>query len=220
MSGSSTIPAFTGGSRVSIDKRAGLGSLMLIAVVGVLAIGVLALVMGFTGSSDFVDNIREKIPGLSPVDNDGWTTLDDPSGGFVADMPEDHQKMFVTFSAAANGRMDQWASVIGNETELTISYGKVARVDGQSAKAALADFADVWATTTLQGEVDTTTETTFRGFEAVEVDVRDLTYADEIASARALLTLKGDTLYVIQSLSVYPDHPQYGRLVGGFQFTA
>jgi hypothetical protein len=219
MSGASTIPAYTGGSRVSADRRGGLGSLFIIAIVGVLAIGVLALVMGFTGSNDFIDNIREKIPGLSPYEDDGWTALDDPSGGFVAEMPEDHQKRFVAFGAAANGRLDQWFSVIGNETELSISYGKVTKPAGQSTKATLASFADQWAAGLL-GKVDRTTETTYRGYEALEVNVRDLTYADETASARAMMLLRGDTLYVIQSESVYPDHPQYARLLDSFQFTA
>ena len=54
---------------------------------GTLMIAVLALVMGLTGSNDFIDNVRAKIPGLEATGNDGWTTLDDPSGGFVAEMP-------------------------------------------------------------------------------------------------------------------------------------
>ena len=54
----------------------------------------------------------------------------------------------------------------------------------------------------------------------LDVSVRDLTFQGESATARALLVMKGDMLYVIQSLSVYGDHPQFVRLVNGFQFTA
>jgi hypothetical protein len=219
MTGSSTIPEYTGGARQSAERSASLGTVFLVAILGVLAIGVLALVMGFTGSNDFIDNLREKIPGLEPNATDGWSELDDPSGGFIAQMPEDREKKFIAFAAATSGRLDQWSSVIGSETDLTISYGKVARPDGQSVKAALVDYAGLWAAT-LGGKVDDTEETGFRGYNAIEVNVRNLTYADQTATARALLTLKGDTLYVIQSLSVYPDHPQYPRLVNGFQFTA
>jgi hypothetical protein len=219
MSGSSTIPAYTGGSRQAAQKRGGLGSIVLIAVLGVLAIGVFAVVLGVTGSNDFVDNLREKIPGLEPSENDGWTSLDDPAGGFIAQMPEDRQKKFMAFAPAANGRLDQWSAVIGTETDLTISYGKVTKPAGQSDKAALASFADTWAVS-LNGKLDDTAETSFRGYEAVDVAVRDLSFEGESASARALMVMKGDTLYVIQSLSVYPDHPQFVRLVNDFQFTA
>jgi hypothetical protein len=219
MTGSSTIPEYTGGSRQTAERSASLATVGIVALIGVLVIGVLALVMGFTGSNDFVDNVRDKIPGLEVTSSDGWSELDDPSGGFIAEMPDDREKKFVQFAPAANGRLDQWSSVIGSETDLTISYGKVARPDSQSPKAALAEYADMWATT-LGGKVENTEETTFRGYNAIEVNVRDLTYDGQTATARALLTLKGDTLYVIQSLSVYLDHPQYGRLVGSFQFTA
>jgi hypothetical protein len=218
MSGSSTIPAYTGGSRQATDKKGGLGSLALMGIIGVLAIGVLAIVLGFTGSNNFIDNIRDKIPGLETNKNDGWTTLDDPAGGFVAQMPEGQEKKFVAFAPAANGRLDQWSSVIGNETDLTISYGKVTKADGQSANAALASFAETWAST-LGGKIDDTNETGFQGYPAVDVSIRDLSYGGQTATAKALMVLRGDTLYVIQSESVYPDHPQYGRLVGGFQFT-
>ena len=219
MSGTSSIPNYTGGARPAAQRSGGLGSLFLIAVIGVLAIGVLALVMGFTGSSDFVDNIRDKVPGLQVDSDDGWTALDDPSGGFIAEMPEEREKKFVAFAPAANGRLDQWSSVIGSETDLTISYGKVTVQDGQSATAALVGLADTWAVTT-GAQVEETVETTYRGYPAVEMSLRNLTYAGEPATARAMMALRGDTVYVIQSLSVYPDQPQYGRLLGSFQFTA
>jgi hypothetical protein len=219
MSGASSIPNYTGGARQTAQRSGGLGSLVLIAVIGVLAIAVLALVMGFTGSNDFIDNIRDKIPGLEAEGDDGWTALDDPSGGFIVDMPEDREKKFVSFAPAANGRLDQWSSVIGSETDLTVSYGKVTLQDGQSATAALVGLADTWAAT-LGAQVEETVETGFRGYPAVEMSLRDLTFAGETATARAMMVLRGDTVYVIQSLSIYPDQPQYGRLLGSFQFTA
>lgn len=218
MSGASTVPAYTGGARQSTESSGGLGSLVLIGIIGVLAIAVLAVVLGFTGSNSFIDNIRDKIPGLEVDTKDGWTTLDDPSGGFVAQMPEGREKKFVAFAPAANGRLDQWSSVIGDETDLTISYGKVTKADGQSANAALASYAETWATT-LGGKIENTTETGFQGYPAIDVGVRDLTYKDQPATAKAMMVLRGDTLYVIQSESIYNDHPQYGRLLGGFQFT-
>lgn len=218
MSGASTIPAYTGGSRQAAEAKGGLGSLMLLAIAGVLAIGILAVVLGFTGSNNFIDNIRDKIPGLQTDKADGWTTLDDPSGGFVAQMPEGREKQFVAFPPAANGRLDQWSATIGDETDLTISYGKVTKADGQSANAALASFAGTWAST-LGGKIQDTNETSFQGSPALDVSIRDLTYSDESATAKAMMVLRGDTIYVIQSESIYNDHPQYGRLLGGFQFT-
>ena len=134
-------------------------------------------------------------------------------------MPEAREKKFIAFAPAANGRLDQWSSLIGNETDLTISYGKVSKTDGQSANAALAGYAETWAAT-LGGKVEDANETGFLGFPAIEVAVRDLTLVDEPATASAMMVLRGDTVYVIQSESIYPDQPQYGRLLSGFQFTS
>jgi hypothetical protein len=219
MSGSSAIPNYTGGARQAATRQGGLGSLVLIAVIGVLAIAALALVMGLTGSNDFIDNIRDKIPGLEVEGNDGWTALDDPSGGFVAEMPDEREKKFVSFAPAANGRLDQWSSVIGGETDLTISYGNVTVQPGQSSTAALVLLADTWAAT-LGAQVETTEETTFRGYPAIDMALRGMTYNDETATTRTMLVLRGNTVYVIQSLSIYPDHPQFGRLANSFQFTS
>lgn len=219
MSGTSTIPAYAGGARQAAQKKSGLGPLFVIAIVGVIAIAALALVMGLTGSNDFIDNIREKVPGLEPRGEDGWTTLDDPSGGFVAEMPEEREKKFVAFAPAANGRLDQWSSTIGGETELTISYGAITAPAGQSATATLVSLADTWAAT-IGAQVDESAETTFRGYPAIDLSLRDLTYGGEDATARAMIMLEGDTVYVIQSLSIYPDQPQFGRLVNSFVLTS
>jgi len=219
MSGAATIPAYTGGSRQTMQSRGSLASLLLIGLIGVLVIGLLAIVLGFTGSNSFIDNIRDKIPGLQLDKKDGWTALDDPSGGFVAQMPEGREKKFVAFAPAANGRLDQWSSVIGNETDLTISYGKVTKAEGQSNNAELASFAQTWAAS-LGGKIDSSTETGFQGYPALDVAIRDLTYDNQAASAKAMMVLRGDTLYIIQSESIYSDHPQYSRLLGGFQFTS
>lgn len=218
MSGASTIPAYTGGARQSDVKQGGLSKLLFIGLGGVLVIGVLAVVLGVTGSNDFVDDVRDDIPGLSTQGDDGWVTLDDPSGGFVAQMPEGYEKRFVEFGPATSGRLDQWSSVIGNETDLTITYGKVTTPQGQSSKTTLEGLADAWAAT-LGGKIEDTAESGFAGYPAIDVMVRGLTFQDETATAHAMMVLKGDTLYVLQSESVYPDHPQYMRLLNGFQFT-
>ena len=133
-------------------------------------------------------------------------------------MPEGREKKFVAFAPAANGRLDQWSSLIGNETDLTISYGKVTKTDGQSANAALGGLRrDVGGNARRQGRG--CQRDRVPGLPAIEVAVRDLTLEDEPATANAMMVLRGDTLYVIQSESIYPDQPQYGRLLSGFQFT-
>jgi hypothetical protein len=217
MSGASTIPAYTGGSRQLDAKKGGLSKLLFIGLGLVLLIGILAVVLGVTGTNDFVRNVRDEVPGLSNTD-DGWVTLDDPSGGFVAQMPEGYEKRFVDFAPATSGRLDQWSSLIGTETDLTITYGKVNNPQGVSTKTTLEGLADTWAST-MGGKVEDTAETSFAGYPAIDVMVRNLTFDDQTATAHAMLILRGDTLYVLQSESIYPDHPQYMRLLSGFQFT-
>jgi hypothetical protein len=218
MSGASTIPAYTGGSRQADVKHGGLLKLLVIGLGLVLVIGVLAVVLGLTGSNDVIDDARRQIPALSNTGEDGWVTLDDPSGGFVAQMPEGYEKRFIDFAPATSGRLDQWSSLIGTETDLTVTYGKVNTPEDVSAKTTLEGLADTWAAT-MGGKVEATAESGYAGYPAIDLVVRGLTFDDQTATAHALLILRGDTLYVLQSESVYPDHPQYMRLVSGFQFT-
>jgi hypothetical protein len=223
MGGPNTVPIVTGARQVTAQRH-GLADLGLIAIVGVVAIALLAVVLGFTGSNSFVDNIRDRVPGLAPTRADGWETLDDADGGFIAEMPEDRTKQFAPFATSTNGRLEQWVAPIGWETELSIYYSRLASAPDQEAwRPFLEELAGTWAQT-LGGRAENITEAPFRGVPGMTLTVEGLRMSDpegelEVATAKAWLILRGDTLYIVQSLSVYRDHPNFNRLANGLQFT-
>jgi hypothetical protein len=223
MGGPNTVPIITGARQV-VTKRSGLTDLGLIAVAGVAAIALLAVGLGFTGSSGFVDNIRERIPGLAPDRSDGWQPLDDADGGFVAQMPEDRTKQFAPFTPGQDGRLEQWVAPIGWETELSIYYARLATPPTDDAwRPYLEELADTWAQS-LGGRAEDITERAFRGHPGMTTTVEGLRMLDpegnlEVATAKAWLVLRGETLYLVQSLSVYRDHPNFERLAGSIEFT-
>lgn len=218
MTSEAMIPLTPPAARAAPGRKKGLGSLFLIAAAGVTVLVGLAVLLGLTGDRGFVDNLRDEIPGLAPTGRDGWQTLDDGDGGFTAELPGEPTERFVPYPPAAEGRMDQWVSTLGQETELTIAYAEVTRPPGTSDKAALVTYGDAWAAQ-LGGDVDDREETSFAGLPALLLTIDRLEYEDEIATARALLVLNGERLYVVQSLSVYPDHPQFARVANSLTFT-
>lgn len=212
------IPLAPPTARTAVGRRKGIGPLFLIAAAGVIGLLGLAVLLGLTDDRAFLDDLRDRIPGLAPAGEDGWQAVDDGDGGFTAELPGEPTERFAPFPPAVGGRMDQWVATLGKETELTISYAEVTRPAGTSDKAALVELGDAWATR-LGGDVDERSETSFAGLPALVLTVDRLEYQGEIATARALLVLNGDTLYVVQSLSVYPDHPQFGRVANSLTFT-
>ena len=218
MTSDAMIPITPPEARTASTRKKGLGSVYLIAAGGVVAIGLLAVLLGLTGDGGFIDNLREQIPGLAAARDDGWQTVDDGDGGFTVELPGEPTERFFPFPPAAAGRMDQWVATLGQETELTVSYGELSRTPDRSDQAALEDYADAWAAV-LTGTVDDRDETAFAGRPALLVTVDRLKYEGEAATAKALLVLRDDRLYVVQSLSVYPDHPQFSRVANSLTFT-
>lgn len=214
----SAVPNYTGGTKVVVEDKKGLGGIMLIAIGGVVVLGLLALALGLAPSNSFIDKVRDKIPGLQAKSGDGWQAIDEPDGAFTATWPAQPEKRFIPYPAAAADRMTMVVAPLGTETELSVSYGKVTRQNDESAKAALQRFGDLWAQQT-GFKIDTRTETSFAGYPALMIEGSGGHLNDKPAYQKALLVLKGDELYVIQSVSIYKDHPQFPKVVNGVTFT-
>jgi hypothetical protein len=213
-----TLPGSVG-VRTAPPKKKGLSGLFLLAIVGVLLIAALAIFFGFGGSDELVDRARTEVPALQGG-SDGWQTVDDGDGAFTVELPGEAEKGFVPFGPADDGRAEQWVAVVGDETELTVAYTGVAVSDELRAEESLAELASDWAIT-LGGTLDDVEEeVSFKGYPGLIVTIDDLSYNDESATARALLVLRGETLYIAQSLSIYKDHPQFNRMANSLTFTS
>jgi hypothetical protein len=218
----SSVPISTETKQVATKKK-GIADVGLFAIGGVVLLALIFVILGFTGSNSFLENLRDKIPGSGG--NDGWQEIDDGDGGFTARLPEDNERRTTPFPLAANGRLEQWVAPISAETELSISYAHLDPLPGGNdwsslfGEEAALDLAD-----TLGGRATQITESSFRGYPIVSTTITGLRMEDsggtsQVASAKAYIVLRGDTAFIIQSKSVYADHPNFASFADSVQFT-
>jgi hypothetical protein len=221
---------FMGGSvavtaRRPEQKKKGVGGIAMIGVITVLAIAVVAVLLGFTTGELSVGSLRSRIPFLKN-ESDGWVKVDDQEGQFTVDMPSNRQADSIEFPGAQNGRLSGWSASIGTETALSVYYGTVTPTAGESAVEALNRTVDVIiyatnidASSATRVTVVKRTDTDFRGYPAIEYEVKGVNVNGENGYGKAIVFLKGDQLYTIASRSVYQDQPQFDRLANSFVFT-
>lgn len=216
MVSASAVPDNIGGVKQVAEKRKGLASVMLIALGGVVVIGLVAVILGLVPSNKVTDGIRDVIPGLKDESKDGWRPIEATNGSFTAEMPGDATYRRVPFNAAG-AQMEVAAVKLGSETELSIASGTITRQGDETDKDLLERLAGAWAQDS-GFEVSSQKETSFAGYPARLVDQNQGKFLGKTAEQRTLLVLADDVLYVIQSTSVYPDQPQFDRLASTVVF--
>ena len=208
------VPVSTAGARQVAAPKKGIGLFIVIALVIIVVIAAGALVFGLTRDSDTVDEATRKIPGLNETVN-GWVTIEDLAGGFTASMPPDNTSDLASAqpSPPAAGR---WVGEIGDETTISITYYDVTNTTGDIPMNFLKDFAANLANGRPDAKLNEPMgETGFAGYPALDVSMR---FPGKDESAKMVLVLKGKRVYVIESLSVYPDHPSFDEVTSGFTF--
>ncbi len=187
----------------------------------------LAVLLGFTKGDLSAGSLRDRIPFLRTQD-DGWVKVDDAEGGFTVEMPSSRQQGSTPFPAAQNGRLTGWTATIGSDTTLAVYYAPLVPVDGETAKGTVTRVVDeaIAQTTTVSAQhshdtqVLKRTETTFQGYPAVVYDLQGVDINGQYGYQKAIMFVKGGTVYTLASNSIYQDHPQWDRFTGSFQFTA
>jgi len=208
-------------------KKKGVGSFILIGIVAVLVIAVLAVLLGFTTGDLSAGSLRNRVPFLRTHD-DGWVKVEDAEGGFVVEMPSNRQAGSTPFPPAQNGRLTGWTATIGTDTSLAVYYAPLVPVDGETAKGtvnrmvdeAIAQTTVVSAQHNHETQLIKRTDTTFQGYPAVVYDLSGVDINGEYGYQKAIIFVKGDTIYTLASNSIYKDHPQWDRFTDSFQFTA
>lgn len=211
------VPQTSKGARAATKTRKGTARIAMIGVLGVLAVLAVAVIFGFSGDDTFINNIRARIPGLSSTEDEGWSRLTDDGAGYSVELPDTRTEAFAPFGPSTTGRVEQWVAPIGAETDLSTSYATVALPAGQDDTVAVGELADSWAAS-LGGEVDRRDEVDFSGYPGQIITVDGLRLDGETASVQALVVLRDDRFYVVQSFSIYPDHPQWSRVANSFAF--
>lgn len=203
-------------------QSASLSGVVGLAVAGIALLLVAALLLGVVSGPQWFTNAVNKVPFVNTAADDGWTRFVEEPAQWEAEMPVDRTKSTVGFPASTTGTADQWLTGLGgtstlSDTELSIIWTTVPRPAGENIDAALASTAVLWGAA-LGGKVTENDEATFEGFPARRVTITDLKQGDEDATIEAVLIRRDEQLVVLVSRSVYPDHPQFSRLVENFSF--
>ena len=154
--------------------------------------------------------------------------VDDPDGGFTVEMPSNRTAGTTPFAPAENGRLTGWTATIGSDTSLAVYYAPLVPVDGETAKGtvnrmvdeAIAQTTAVSAQHAHDTQLIKRTDTSFQGYPAVVYELSGVDINGDYGYQKAIIFVKGDTIYTLASNSIYKDHPQWDRFTGSFHFTA
>jgi hypothetical protein len=211
------VPVGGKGARAAATNKKGTLRIAVIGMLGVLVVIAAAVAFGIRDDDDLVNEVQQQLPGRGSTEEVGWSDLTDEAGGFVVEMPDARTQQFTPFAASTTGRAEQWVAPVGEETQLSVSHAPVTVPADQDESLTVGGLADDWAAA-LGGDVDERDEISYAGFPAQLITVDGLRYDDQPASARALVVLRGERVYVVQSWSIYPDHPQFTRVANSLRF--
>jgi len=235
------IPSEIQSSTATARSKRGNKGLVLIGIGVVLCVVAVALVFGLVAGNKQLDQAKNKIvPG---ADKDGWSVLTCSSSGdannackvdagydFSVILPGDRTTSSSTFPGTVDGKLTVWTSKISNDTIVTVGYGKVDPTGGTTTGTALTTAAaqnylqglsEQWRAT--QGVTDVTVkgeETGIAGLPAYvfRAQERAFTVNGQQGYAQQALILRGDKLFVVQTLSVIKDAEQFDRVVNSLAF--
>ncbi len=204
-------------------KKRGAGSLALIGVVIVVLLGVAALALHIVSGGSTVNKAVEKI-GIHGTTN-GWKTVTDPEGGFTVSLPPTAAATSVGFAPADNGQLTGWLATIGEapvDTQIYVLYGKVHANPGESGEDTVSRLGDAKMAAD-GGFVESRTQTSYQGYPAIRYKINRITFEGGNGYENALLFLKGDELYLVETLSIYPGDPAdagFAAVLNSLTFTS
>ncbi len=233
------------GAQMRQSKR-GMKGLVLIGIVVVICVVAIALLFGLVAGNKQLDSAKDLvIPGGN---KDGWSTLTcsssgdatnackvDPGYDFSVSLPGDRTTSVSSFPGTVDGKLTVWTSKISNDTIITVGYGKVDPAAGATVGTALTTagaqnylkgLAQQWlatqgiGTTASDAVAVKSGEMVVAGLPAYSfrAQERAFTVNGQPGYAQQLLVLKGDKLFVIQTLSVLKDAEQFDRVVNSLTF--
>lgn len=223
------------GSRADTSQRKGVLGIAGLVILGIVVLIAILVVLGIAPGSRQVESVTRNIPGLPNQGNDGWSSLSDPTGGFVAEFPggERKQQSGVTLPVSSQPAT-KWSVNLSDDTIVFVAYAPIDTNDlagnavdatgtTLSPKARVRRIADRW-TESLEAQgakVDKREETGVGGYPALYLEIRnvkDPAIPGKTFYIRALVTAREDTVYVVGTQSVYKDATQFDKLAPTFGF--
>ena len=237
-------PQATTSASMLVGNQGGTKGVFLLGAALVIVLVVAAVIFGVARSNSVVESGKN----LFVKNADGWTPQSEPDdkqgppatgasndiGHFVVDLPGDRIHEEVPFSATKSGKITAWTAKVGKDTKIQVGWGKVTPPTpgagpqgtspdpGPTIRNFLKQISLAWAAQ------NALTDLTYKQSEASIAGqpaylISSISPKFKLDGKDAFgwlgLTLKGDTLYVIQVLSIYGDAPQFDRVAGTLQIT-
>ncbi len=226
MDGSVEIPTGGAQARAPIEKKGGLGGIALIGLLVVVVLGVGAVVFHYTSGNATVAKVIDKLPGQSAPPN-GWKTVTDAEGGFTVLLPPNPTPTSVKFPSADNGQLTGWVGTIADQppkidTELYVIYGKIHPKPGEKASDTVARLGKQKMALD-PGFIESQQVTSYQGYPAMSYTINRVKFQGSQGYENALMFLKGDQLFVVESLSIYSGDPadtEFNQVLNSLVFTA
>jgi hypothetical protein len=183
------------------------GGLALVAVILIVAVA-----FGNADTEGPVDEVIEKVPGLTS-DDDGWEVFEEPTGAFVVELPnEPVQQDFLDLSD--QGETTAWVSPISGRMDLVVAYTNGAGMGtGDTTEVRLRPVADRFLAMTGGKYVDDPVETSFAGYPALEFEIEDYQRDGDPGHLNGLVIQVGDELVVAWTDSLEESPEQFPRLL-------
>ena len=101
-------------------------------------------------------------------------------------------------------------------------YGKVHANPGESGEDTVSRLGDAKMAAD-GGFIESRTQTSYQGYPAIQYKINRITFQGGNGNENALLFLKGDELYVIETLSIYSGEPadgEFNAVLNSLHFTS
>jgi hypothetical protein len=223
------IPVGTVHVAAPIQTKGGIKGIVFLAVGAVVLIVAAAVGLGLVRSNSVIEGAKNAVVGN---DADGWTVQADAAGRYSIQLPGNRTNETVDFPSTDNGKLNIWTAKVGNDIVLHVGFGPVtppAATTGAGGSVIpqtatlqlfLQQLAAKWmAQNGLTDQLVTTAETGIGGLPAYTVrsNAAKFTLNTQDAYMQAAFMLRGTTLYVIETTSIYKDAEQLDRMAGTFK---
>jgi hypothetical protein len=224
MDGSVAIPTQSSvGRAVAPPKKKGTASLIVIGLVIVAVLVVGAVVLNVSAGSSSVTKVVAKLPGTK-TEADGWKQVNDSEGGFTVLMPPNSTTTSVAFAPSVNGQLTGWLGSIGEapsyDTQIYVVHGKVTPSPGETSEDTITRMGDTKVA--QDGYVVSRNHTNYQGYPAIQYTINRVPFSGQDGYENAMMFMKGDVLYVVETVSIYPGAPattDFDRVLNSLTFT-
>jgi hypothetical protein len=213
-------------AKVLYEKTAGLGTFVVIVVVLVVLVVFGAIVLGLVNGGDTLEVVKNKT-GVN-LASDGWSTYDDPAGGFTVEFPDGERKSAKIDDAYTAYTFVSKDTLLDVAAKRIMSAEDAAKPQPASPIKTMETIGDQLENTYKSegARIDKRTTTNLYGYPAIYFEMHSAKQpveglrTNEVPYTKRYVFLKDGVLYTIDATSVFRDLDKIDRLVSSLNIYA